>query len=303
MARKKPHTTKKALILSGGGARGAYHAGVWKYLAEQNWVPDIICGSSSGALNAIAIGCGLTSKELIHLWESIQQDNIFNISILKQITNFFCHRGFYPLSDSKSLKKIFTDSLSLKKLKKSKFEIVISAVHVLNSRLRFFHNQEIRLEHIMASCAIPIMFPWSYVDGEPYWDGGVMANTPLLPAIQSGANEIIVVLQSPVGGAKMPEPTGKFRALERLFEQMLIGSYESFLSHMEWDYKNCESNERHSHTFNAGNGKEKIKILTVSPENMLGFPSILRFTKKQAAYLINEGYNTAQAQLTSLFTR
>ena len=49
---------KKALILSGGGARGAFQVGVWQYLREINWTPDLICGTSIGAVNAAAIGSG-----------------------------------------------------------------------------------------------------------------------------------------------------------------------------------------------------------------------------------------------------
>lgn len=50
----------------------------------------------------------------------------------------------------------------------------------------------------MASSAIPVIFPWQEIDGEPHWDGGVAVNTPLLPALERGAREVLVVLFAPL---------------------------------------------------------------------------------------------------------
>ncbi|MFO7558480.1 MAG: hypothetical protein R6X10_06585 [Desulfobacterales bacterium] len=76
---------------------------------------------------------------------------------------------------------------------------------------------------------MPILFPWQYVDGEPYWDGGVMANTPLFPALESGAEEIIVVMLSPVGHQLRKEPGNLMTAGELVFEHLLLGSCQSTL--------------------------------------------------------------------------
>ncbi|MBF0574025.1 MAG: patatin-like phospholipase family protein, partial [Desulfamplus sp.] len=54
---------KRALILSGGGSRGSFQVGVWRYLQEKQWYPDMICGTSIGAINAVAIGSGLTTEQ------------------------------------------------------------------------------------------------------------------------------------------------------------------------------------------------------------------------------------------------
>jgi NTE family protein len=73
---------KKALILSGGGARGAFQVGVWKYLREINWTPDLICGTSIGAINAAAIGSGMPVKRLIDLWETHNRSEIYRLKTL-----------------------------------------------------------------------------------------------------------------------------------------------------------------------------------------------------------------------------
>ena len=57
----------RALILSGGGTRGAYEIGVWKYLCEVKWQPDLICGTSVGAINGAGITAGLSLDDLIGL--------------------------------------------------------------------------------------------------------------------------------------------------------------------------------------------------------------------------------------------
>ena len=74
---------KKALILSGGGARGAFQVGVWKYLREINWTPDLICGTSIGAINAAAIGSGMSVERLANLWRTHNRSEIYRIKTLR----------------------------------------------------------------------------------------------------------------------------------------------------------------------------------------------------------------------------
>ncbi|MBE8345861.1 patatin-like phospholipase family protein, partial [Leptospira interrogans serovar Pomona] len=76
-----------------------------------------------------------------------------------------------------------------------------------------------------------------YVDGRPHWDGGVMANTPILPAVERGATDIVVVLLSPVGGVDMGLPKTRREGLERAFELSLIGSYQTVMSNLSFAKK------------------------------------------------------------------
>ncbi len=88
---------KKALVLSGGGARGAYQAGVVKYLEEIQWKPDIICGTSVGAINASAIGSGMDSKKLIELWLNLDKKKIMRYSIWNTIKGLFSKSSILSL--------------------------------------------------------------------------------------------------------------------------------------------------------------------------------------------------------------
>ncbi len=295
---KKP---KKALILSGGGARGAYQAGVLKFLKEMDWEPDLICGTSVGAVNAVAIGCGLSVEDIILLWKAIEKKQVYKISIWKQIQYYLTRRDFVPLMDTEPLKNLLLQFFDISRIRNYNKEIIITAVNILTSQLKFFNNQVIDIEHVMASSAIPILFPWQYIDGEPYWDGGVMANTPILPALERGVKEIIVVLLSPVGGQKLPLPKSRRQAIERVFEQSLIGSYQAFMSHIAWQKKIKWQKGLLGLMAKRIITIEDIKIATVAPVKMLGFGSLLRFTQTQADFLLHAGYNDARYQLAEFF--
>lgn len=292
---------KRALILSGGGARGAYQIGVWKYLIDRHWKPDLICGTSVGAINSVGIGSGLNLEELIQIWRAIERGKVYRISLWQQIRRYLSGSGFVPLMDTEPFKAFLLERLHHERLRESEMEIIITAVNILTSELKFFSKRDIDIEHVMASSAIPILFPWQYVDGAPHWDGGVMANTPILPALERGAKEIIVVLLSPVGGSHLRVPRSRREAIERVFEQSLNGSYEAFMSHLAYEDKMRE----------RGNILEKmvrktltlgdVRIATVAPSRMLGFYSILNFSNRQVDTLLREGYTDARGHLGEFF--
>ena len=295
--KKRP---KRALILSGGGARGAYQVGVWKYLLEKNWRPDLICGTSVGAVNASGIGSGLDLIELIKVWKTIER-RVFRLSVWRQIKHFFRRGDFAPITDTDPLRDLLTELIDVPTLRNSDMEIVIAAVNLMQNRLKFYNNQVIDVEHIMASSAIPILFPWRYAEGDPHWDGGIMANTPILPALERGAREIIICLLSPVGGSQLELPATTSEAVERVFELAQIGSYESFMSHLAWERKVRRNIGPLGGVVRRTLAMDDIKISTVAPGRMLGFYSMLNFSKKQADTLITEGYRDAKNQLAGHF--
>ncbi|TGL18987.1 patatin-like phospholipase family protein [Leptospira yanagawae] len=286
---------KKALVLSGGGARGAYQAGVLRYLEEIDWKPDIICGTSVGAINACAIGSGMDSKQLTDLWLQLNQKHIMRYSIWYMIKGFF-RRKYYPLVETYPLKKFIHEHLDFTKLNQTKTKVIISAVNILSSELRFFENPKLQIEHILASSAIPMIFPWQLIEGEPYWDGGVMANTPILPALTHEASDIVVVLLSPVGSSTiMQTPVTKDEALERLFELYLLGSYRSVEQGLEYRKSVMDGLTSIENFFLSLRTQfTKAKISVIAPKQMLGLGSILNFKKEQAETLLAQGYADAK---------
>jgi len=285
---------KKALVLSGGGARGAYQAGVYRCLEEMKWVPDIICGTSVGAINASAIGSGLNSQELINLWLDLDQKKVMKYSFKNAIRQVF-KSSFAPIADTAPLHHLIREKLDFNKLNASEINVVISAVNILTAELRFFENPNLKTEHILASSAIPLFFPWQMIEGEPYWDGGVMANTPILPAIIRGAEEILVILLSPVGAdVFMQAPTNRAEALERLYELYLLGSYKSIEQGIEFHRELNRPKSAVEHLLSYFKQEyQDVNIRVIAPKVMLGLGSFLNFSREQAETLIGKGYRDA----------
>lgn len=292
---------KKALILSGGGARGAFQIGVWKYLKEKNWIPDIICGTSIGAINAAGIGSGLGIKELSEIWTTHNRRKMYKIKLIPFLAHLLIRQNFTPILDTAPTKALLNKYLDFNALKTSKIEVIISAVNILTARPEFFNNNEIKLEHLIASSAMPIIFPWQYINGQPYWDGGVMVNTPLFPALAQDVDEIIVVMLSPVGNVQQSEPDTVINAGEHVFEHFLSGSYQTtMLSNGLHEHNKIDLNAHTTQYLNIKNRSSKIpKIITIAPSRMQGFKSLLNFSLKQAKNLIDEGYRKAQYQCSN----
>lgn len=274
---------KRALILSGGGARGAFQVGVWKYLREINWIPDLICGTSIGAINAAAIGSGMSVERLAELWRTHNRSEIYRLKAGQFLRSALRGKPLKSVLDTAPLRAMLTRNLDIEALRHSPMEIIISAVHLATGRLHLYNQAVIEIDHLMASSAMPILFPWQPIRGELHWDGGVMANSPLFLALERKAEEIVVVLLSPVGHRPLPPPATLREGLELVFEHFLIGSYQTAMP-----------------IFNETEGAQhspQPRISVVAPSRMLGFASLLNFSTRQVSRLIDAGYHNARRQL------
>jgi NTE family protein len=290
---------KKALVLSGGGARGAFQVGVWKYLREINWAPDLICGTSIGAINAAAIGSGMSVERLTDIWKSHNRSEIYRLKTLNFLKSTLRGKPLQSVLDTTPLRAMLTRHLDIEALRRSPIEIIISAVELSTGRLHLYNQTVIEVDHLMASSAMPILFPWQPIHGELYWDGGVMANSPLFIALERKVEEIIVVLLSPVGQRPLPPPVTFREGLERVFEQFLIGSYQTTMP--LFDGQPAGAQDRCSPTRapaqNDTQNRPQPKISVVAPTQMLGFASLLNFSTRQVKRLIHAGYHNARRQL------
>jgi len=212
---KQTADVRRALILSGGGGRGAYHCGVYEYLEAIGWKPDILVGTSIGAINAAAIASGRTAQELQNLWLRLDSDRVQRLRT--DILDF--ERWTYLLDNSPWRRSLSEDNwfdfahinsdeaptLAVATTSVETGDLVIFCNRPLEESLSGLpRSKQVRvvnfsLEHIMASCSIPIVYPWTRVgEGETdFWDGAVVSNTPLGTALRAGATEAVVVLLSP----------------------------------------------------------------------------------------------------------
>jgi NTE family protein len=289
----------KALILSGGGARGAFQVGVWKYLREINWIPDLICGTSIGAVNAAAIGSGMPVDRLTELWQTHHRSEIYHFKALQFLGSAILGKPLKPMLDTAPLRSMLTRHLNLKALRRSPIEIIISAVHLASGRLHLYNQAVIEIDHLMASGAMPILFPWQSIHGELYWDGGVMANSPLFIALERNIEEIIVVLLSPIGHRPLPPPATLREGLELVFEHFLLGSCQTTMPVLnEQPVRRCDEwLPTRTQTQKSIDSNPQPRITVIAPDQMLGFASLLNFSQRQVNRLIHAGYHSARHQL------
>jgi NTE family protein len=209
-ARPASYDKKVALVLQGGGALGSYQAGVYEALASSEYVPDWVAGISIGAVNAAIIAGNAPEKRVARLrsfWEEVTSRGQIWPSALGPLAEaesrltslaalMFGPPGFFaprPMLDWISFPNLIsyynTDSLKctlerlvdFDRINAKAMRFSVGAVNVRTGSLTFFDSDSIaiRPEHVMASAALPPGFPAVEVDGEQYWDGGLVSNTPL----------------------------------------------------------------------------------------------------------------------------
>lgn len=201
---------KRALVLSGGGGRGAYHVGVLEYLEEVGWRPDVIIGSSVGAVNAAALGSGLSVRGLKSRWldlrtgdvQKMRVDDVLLDNIVRRRDHVF---DLWPwpetlTGEARKWQGRAWFHPEVINAPDAPYEVVVTAVNTQTAQLEHFSNRDpggLRLEHILASFSIPLWYGPTEIDGVPYWDGGTLANTPFRRALEIGATEIVVATMIP----------------------------------------------------------------------------------------------------------
>lgn len=246
--RPESYTKKVALVLQGGGALGSYQAGVYEALASSDYKPDWVAGISIGAINAALIAGNspeMRVEKLREFWRTITTSAIWPVRISdlvngaglpfdlgKQISamhalmfgqsNFFAPRkptdwwfGHTPTSyyDTSSLKSTLERLVDFDRINSREIRFSVGAVNVRTGNFAYFDNAEteIRPEHVLASGALPPGFPSVEIDGEHYWDGGLVSNTPLQYVIEYYPRRSHLIFQVDL----FPGPRRRAREFER----------------------------------------------------------------------------------------
>ena len=208
---KRPQEQRQVvLVFQGGGALGAYQAGVYQALHESGIEPDWIIGTSIGAINASLIAGNEPDNRVERLeefWRRMRRKEFWGLSnwpglvdttsywstVLGGIPGFFEPNplaflgAHYPLGRDNAgfystapLEKTLTELVDFALVKRCMPRLTVGAAHVRSSQIRYFDSREtaISVRHVMASGALPPAFPAVRIDGELYWDGGILSNTP-----------------------------------------------------------------------------------------------------------------------------
>lgn len=224
-----------AFVLSGGGSLGAVEVGMLAALREQGVTPDLIVGTSAGALNGAWLAGHPTAPidDLATIWKSLRRSLVFPPDPVRGLLGFLGRRrGFVS---HRGLRTLISKYLTFERLEDAPVGLHVVAVDVLSGRdVLLSHGPA--LEAIMASAAIPGVFAPVDIDGVPYMDGGVVQNTPISHAVDLGA-DVIWVLCAGYACALTEPPQGALamalHGLTLLLHQQLIIDVERYEPQVE----------------------------------------------------------------------
>jgi NTE family protein len=194
-----------AFVLSGGASLGAIEAGMLEALYERSIRPDLIVGSSVGSLNGAFIASRpqspATAQELAEIWRGMRRGHVFPLNLAIGLV------GFLGLKDhlvpAESLRRLVEEHIEFDDLEDASIPFHVIATDAL-SGCEHRLSRGPAIDAIMASAAIPGVFPPVRWQGHELVDGGIANNTPISHAIELGAEEVYVL---PTGTAcALPEP-------------------------------------------------------------------------------------------------
>jgi NTE family protein len=237
-------------VLQGGGALGSYQAGVYEALAHCEESPDWVAGISIGAINAALIAGNPPERRMARLkafWDQTSSDllakpltrsgdgrSLFNEASAAWIASagvpgFFKPRFPPPMFnppgtpaalsfyDTAALRETLLKLVDFDLINSDKVRLSVGAVNIKNGNFRYFDSATdvIGPEHIMASGALPPGFPPIEIEGEFYWDGGIVSNTPLDYVVDSNPGRDLVIFQVDLFNASGPLPKTVMEGIER----------------------------------------------------------------------------------------
>jgi NTE family protein len=376
----------RTLILSGGGGRGAFHAGVYKYLQEADkadikashagpWTPEIVVGTSIGAVNGAAITQGISAADLEQFWLTLREKDVQALppgmaAPTRWIANWVlrsaigadlaqaapgianspqAHEAWPPipmlpawiadrligrwsnLLDTSPLRHSLEQRLGLDeaKIAQSQTMLLINATNIRTGEGVIFSNRAIKdpltglrrgdcrpgitLKRIIASCSIPLVYPWTKDDdGEIYWDGALVANTPLGAAFDTLSDrpiddpmEVIVVILSPWWDPRVSMYAPRYQKLPANFGEAaawaldwtMLASFRVSLKMLYAFNGMAEAN------LAAGRPQQYrlVKVTMIAPDDFLPVERIIDYDTTASQALIERGYEAAKRAFQKTF--
>ena len=237
------------LVLQGGGALGAYQAGVYEALHESGIEPDWVIGTSIGAINGALICGNVPARRLERLrefWSRIEQHGGQGVSqLLGEFSNvpanvatitqgvpaFFVPNPLawlgthVPLGlesaayySTAPLRATLSSLVDLDVMDACLTRLTVGAVNVADGQMRYFDSRDepVRLDHVLASGALPPAFPAIRIGSDAYWDGGIYSNTPIEAVLDDHPRRDSVIFAVQIWDPSGPEPASVWQVLGRL---------------------------------------------------------------------------------------
>jgi NTE family protein len=297
---------KRALVLSGGGGRGAFQVGVFEHLESIGWKPDIIVGTSIGSMNAAVYAVGGIAQ-LQRMWESIRT---------RDMHRFFRLKPWKSLFDRAPWKRTLEKYAPEDQLAQIKMPLYMVATDITTGHPTVYTNGEkpernkglyarvpaLKHEHLLASSSIPYVYAPIQVDNNNHWDGAVMYNSPLRPAIDAEAEEILMVLLSPYHkleendlrpmvqrSALPPMPRGLIGSVGYVLDLALIGTFENDFEEL----RKVNRRVRQGQGQHAADHRE-VRCAVIAPDEWISPLDIIRYGPKRGNELRTRGRKAAR---------
>jgi NTE family protein len=238
---------QQVLVLQGGGALGAYQVGVYQALHEAGVEPDWVIGTSIGAINAGIIAGSKPSERMDRLtefWRRVEHGHFFESILPTQIAAalrnmttiagglpaFFAPNpmaflnqhatlgaeaaGYYSVDP---MRETLADLIDFDEVNGGPVRLTVGASRVTSSEMVYFDSRDMPLDlrHIMASGALPPAFPAVRIDGELYWDGGILSNTPVEVVFDDKPRRDSMVYAVHIWNPHGPEPETIWEVMNR----------------------------------------------------------------------------------------
>ena len=242
---------KIGLVLQGGGALGAYQAGVYQAMHEAGLEPDWVAGVSIGGINSALIAGNPPDRRLERLrafWETITARPTWSLITLDGDEPRKVHNGWSALMttslgqpgfftpnvpnpwlslrgaktatsfyDTAPLRETLLRLVDFDLLNQRQTRYACGAVNVLNGNFAYFDNHKVPIlpEHVMASGALPPALPMVCVGTDHYWDGGLVSNTPLQHVLENCGGDNLLIFQVDLFSARGSLPRDMYDVMSR----------------------------------------------------------------------------------------
>ena len=217
-----------ALVLTGGGAKGAYEAGAVAALAEAGVPIRLVAGSSAGALSAAMIAAGRADR-LEATWRSLTRERIYSVraptffaGLLPGWLTLRALSGASSLLDPRPLRELITASVELERIRSSAIALVVTTTDIVRREPRVFDNHTVTVDALVAAAAVPGLFPAVDVDGALLVDGGLTGRAPVLEALEAAPVGRALVVLSYAPDERAAPPTTIRRSMEEAFETAML---------------------------------------------------------------------------------
>jgi len=297
---------QRALVLSGGGGRGAFQAGALEHLESIGWKPDIIVGTSIGSMNAAVYAVG-GIEQLQKMWESLRTQDMHR---------FFRWTPWNSVFDRAPWKRTLEKYVPEDQLAQIKMPLYMVATDITTGHPAVYTNGEkpdrdkglyikvsaLKHEHLLASSSIPYVYAPIGIEDNQHWDGAVMYNSPLRPAIDADAQEILMVLLSPYHkleendprptvqrSALPPMPRGLIGGVGYVLDLALIGTFENDFEEL----RKANRRVRQGQGQHAADHHE-VRCAVIAPDDWISPLDIIRYGPKRGNELRAMGRQAAR---------